>query len=149
GRQGRELADLIELARAGAVAFSDDGDPVEDAHLFRSALEYAHAARRPVFEHEEDRALSGRGVMHEGVVSADLGLPGIPAAAEEAAVSRDLAIARLTGARLHLQHVSTAGSLELVRRAKASGLAVTCEVTPHHLAMTDAWVAGSRSFVWE
>jgi dihydroorotase len=149
GRHGRELADLVELARAGAVAFSDDGDPVEDARLFRSALEYAHAARRPVFEHEEDRGLSGRGVMHEGAVSAELGLPGIPGAAEEAAVARDLAIAKLTGARLHLQHVSTAGSLELVRRAKASGLQVTCEVTPHHLALTDAWVAGSRSFVWE
>ena len=149
GRNGRELADLIELARAGAVAFSDDGDPVEDARLFRSALEYAHAAGRPVLEHAQDRALSGRGVMHEGAVSADLGLPGIPAAAEESAVARDVAIAKLTGARLHLQHVSTAGSLELVRRAKAEGLQVTCEVAPHHLALTDAWVAGSRALAWE
>jgi dihydroorotase len=149
GRQGRELADLVELATAGAVAFSDDGDPVDDARLFRSALEYAHAARRPVLEHAMDRALAGRGVMHEGAVSADLGLPGIPAAAEESAVARDIALARLTGARLHLQHVSTAGALELVRRAKADGLPVTCEVTPHHLSLTDAWVAGSRAFAWE
>ena len=149
GRNGRELADLIELAHAGAVAFSDDGDPVEDARLFRSALEYAHAAGRPVLEHAQDRALSGRGVMHEGAVSADLGLPGIPAAAEESAVARDVAIAKLTGARLHLQHVSTARSLELVRRAKAEGLQVTCEVAPHHLALTDAWVAGSRALAWE
>jgi dihydroorotase len=96
-----------------------------------------------------DRALSGKGVMHEGAVSADLGLPGIPAAAEESAVARDIALAKLTGARLHLQHVSTAGSLELVRRAKADGVAVTCEVAPHHLALTDEWVAGSRAFVWE
>ena len=149
GRRGAELADLIELARAGAVAFSDDGDPVEDARLFRSALEYAHAAGRPILEHTQDRALSARGVMHEGTVSADLGLAGMPAAAEESAIARDLALAKLTGGRLHLQHVSTAGSLELVRRAKAEGLAVTCEVTPHHLAMTDGWVAGSRAFVWE
>ncbi len=96
-----------------------------------------------------DRALAGRGVMHEGAVSADLGLPGIPAAAEESAVARDIAIARLTGARLHLQHVSTAGALDLVRRAKADGLRITCEVTPHHLSLTDEWVAGSRAFVWE
>jgi len=87
--------------------------------------------------------------MHEGAVSAALGLPGVPAAAEEAALARDVALAKLTGARLHLQHVSTAGALAIVRRAKADGLAVTCEVTPHHLALTDEWVAGSRAFVWE
>jgi dihydroorotase len=149
GRRGTELADLVELAAAGAVAFSDDGDPVDDARLFRSALEYARAAGRAVLEHPQDRVLSGRGVMHEGAVSADLGLPGLPGAAEESAVARDLAIAKLTGARLHLQHISTAGALDLVRRAKADGLAVTCEVTPHHLALTDTWVAGSRAFAWE
>src|SRR5205823_11096068 len=125
GRKGKELADLVELAAAGAVAFSDDGSPVDDARLFRSALEYARAADRPVLEHPQDLALSARGVMHEGRVSADLGLPGIPAAAEEAAIARDLALAKLSGARLHLQHVSTARSVELVRRAKADGLAVT------------------------
>jgi dihydroorotase len=149
GRKGRELADLMELAAAGAVAFSDDGDPVDDARLFRSALEYARSAGRPVLEHPQDRALSARGVMHEGAVSADLGLPGMPAAAEEAAVARAVAVARLVGGRLHLQHISTAGSLDLVRRAKADGLSVTCEVTPHHLALTDEWVAGSRRLVWE
>ncbi len=149
GREGKRLADLVELAAAGAVAFSDDGDPVDDARLFRSACEYAHAAARPILEHVQDRSLSGKGVMHEGAVSAALGLPGMPAAAEEAAVARDIAIAKLTGARLHLQHLSTAGSLELVRRAKADGVPITCEVTPHHLALTDDWVAGSRAFVWD
>ena len=148
-RRGRELADLVELARAGAVAFSDDGSPVSDGRLFRSALEYARSADRVVIEHPQDTALSGRGVMHEGAVSAALGLAGVPAAAEEVAVARDLAIARLTGARLHLTHLSTRGAVELVRQAKAGGLAVTADVTPHHLALTDDWVAGSRAFAWE
>ena len=149
GRKGTELADLVELAAAGAVAFSDDGAPVSDGQLFRNALEYARAAGRPIFEHPQDQALSGGGVMHEGVVSARLGLPGMPAAAEESAIARDLALAKLTGGRLHLSHVSTAGGVELVRRAKAGGLAVTAEVTPHHLALTDEWVAGSRAFAWD
>ena len=149
GRKGKELADLVELAAAGAVAFSDDGSPVDDAQLFRNALEYARAAGRPILEHSQDLALSAGGVMHEGVVSARLGLPGMPAAAEESAIARDLALAKLTGGRLHLSHVSTAGGVDLVRRAKVDGLAVTCEVTPHHLALTDEWVAGSRAFAWE
>ena len=149
GRRGKELADLVELAAAGAVAFSDDGAPVDDARLFRHALEYAHAKDLLIIEHPQDLALSSKGVMHEGAVSARLGLPGIPAAAEESAVSRDIALAKLTGARLHLTHLSTAGSVELVRRAKREGIAVTCDVTPHHLAMTDEWVAGSRAFAWE
>jgi len=149
GRRGKELADLVELAAAGAVAFSDDGSPVADAQLFRNALEYARAAGRPILEHSQDLALSAGGVMHEGVVSARLGLAGMPSAAEESAIARDLALARLAGGRLHLSHVSTAGSVELVRRAKADGLAVTAEVTPHHLALTDEWVAGSRAFAWE
>ncbi|TMJ94892.1 MAG: dihydroorotase [Actinobacteria bacterium] len=149
GRKGKELADLVELAAAGAIAFSDDGAPVEDARLFRSALEYARAADRLVMEHPQDLALSAHGVMHEGRVSADLGLAGLPAAAEEAAIARDVALAKLSGARLHLQHVSTAGGIALVRRAKADGVRVTCEVTPHHLALTDAWVAGERAFAWE
>jgi dihydroorotase len=148
-RAGRELADLVELAAAGAVAFSDDGSPVSDAHLFRSALEYARAKDLLLIEHPQDMALSGKGVMHEGAVSARLGLPGVPSAAEETAVARDLEIAELTGARLHLTHISTAGSVRLVRDAKARGLRVTCDVTPHHLAMTDDWVAGSRAFAWE
>ncbi len=149
GREGRELADLVELAAAGAVAFSDDGSPVEDARLFRSALEYARVTGRPVIEHPQDLALTAKGVMHEGAISARLGLPGMPAAAEEAAVARDIALATMTGARLHLTHLSTAGSIELVRRAKADGASITCDVTPHHLAMTDDWVAGSRAFAWE
>jgi len=149
GREGRELADLVELAAAGAVAFSDDGSPVDDARLFRSALEYARVTGRPVIEHAQDLALSARGVMHEGAVSARLGLPGVPAAAEETAVARDIALAKMTGGRLHLTHLSTAGSIELVRRAKAEGAPITCDVTPHHLAMTDDWVAGSRAFAWE
>src|SRR6266480_7567107 len=148
-RKGRELADLVELAEAGAVAFSDDGIPVDDARLFRSALEYSRSAGRVVIEHPQDLSLSAKGVMHEGSVSARLGLPGMPAAAEESAVARDIALARMTGARLHLTHLSTAGSIELVRRAKADGLAVTCDVTPHHLAMTDEWVAGSRFLAWD
>jgi len=149
GRKGKELADLVELAAAGAVAFSDDGSPVADAQLFRNALEYARAAGRPILEHSQDLALSAGGVMHEGVVSARLGLAGMPSAAEESAIARDLTLARLAGGRLHLSHLSTAGSVELVRRAKADGLAVTAEVTPHHLALTDEWVAGSRAFAWE
>lgn len=149
GRKGRELADLVELAAAGAVAFSDDGSPVDDARLFRHALEYAHARDLLLIEHPQDLALSTKGVMHEGIVSARLGLPGIPAAAEESAVARDIALVKLTGARLHLTHLSTAGSIELVRRAKRDGVPVTCDVTPHHLAMTDEWVAGSRAFAWE
>jgi len=149
GRKGKELADLVELAEAGAVAFSDDGSPVDDPRLFRSALEYARSAGRVVIEHPQDTALSAKGVMHEGAVSARLGLPGMPAAAEETAVARDITLARITGARLHLTHVSTAGSIELVRRAKADGVPVTCDITPHHLALTDEWVAGSRAFAWE
>jgi dihydroorotase len=149
GRAGHELADLIELAAAGAVAFSDDGSPVDDARLFRHALEYARAKDLLVIEHSQDMALSAKGVMHEGVVSARLGLPGIPSAAEETAVARDLELAELTGARLHLTHLSTAGSVALVRAAKAGGIRVTCDVTPHHLALTDEWVAGSRALAWE
>jgi len=149
GRRGADLADLVELARAGAVAFSDDGSPVSDSRLFRSALEYAQVAGRVVIEHPQDVSLSGNGVMHEGAASAGLGLPGMPAAAEETAVARDLALARLTGARLHLTHLSTRAAIELVRQAKADGLAVTADVTPHHLALTDEWVSGSRRFAWE
>ena len=149
GRRGKELADLVELAAAGAVAFSDDGAPVEDARLFRHALEYARAKDLLVIEHAQDLALSGKGVMHEGIVSARLGLAGVPAAAEESAVSRDIALAKLVGARVHLTHLSTEGSIDLVRRAKREGVPVTCDVTPHHLSMTDEWVAGRRMFAWE
>ena len=149
GRAGRELSDLIELAAAGAVAFSDDGAPVSDARLFRHALEYAWTKDLLVIEHAQDMALSGKGVMHEGVVSARLGLPGSPSMAEDAAVARDIAIAEMTGARLHLTHISTRGAIASIRDAKRRGIRVTCDVTPHHLAMTDDWVGGSRMFAWE
>ena len=149
GRKGESLADLIELAKAGAVAFSDDGAPLQDARLMRYALEYARATGLPVIDHAQDAELAGKGVMHEGTVSALLGLPGIPAAAEETAIARDLALVRLSGGRLHVAHVTTAHGVSLIRDAKREGLAVTCEVTPHHLALTDAWVAGDRAFAWE
>ena len=149
GRAGRELADLIELSAAGAVAFSDDGSPVDDAQLFRHAMEYARTKDLLIIEHAQDMGLSGKGAMHEGVVSARLGLPGIPSAAEETAVARDISIAEMTGARLHLTHVSTKGAIASIRDAKARGIRVTCDVTPHHLSMTDDWVAGSRAFAWE
>ncbi len=135
GRAGKELAELAELAAAGAVAFSDDGSPVGDAHLMRRALEYASMLDLPVVDHCEDPSLSG-GVMHEGWVAARLGLRGVPAAAEESMVARDIALAELTGARVHIAHASTAGSVELLRRARAAGLPVTAEVTPHHLCLS-------------
>ncbi|MBI1885160.1 MAG: dihydroorotase [Chloroflexi bacterium] len=144
GRKGEALAELAELAQAGVVAFSDDGDPVSDPHLLRRALEYARPFGLPLIGHCEDRALATGGVMHEGWVAARLGLRGVPAAAEESAVARDIALAALTGARLHVAHVSTAGAVELIRRARASGLPVTAEVTPHHLTLThEAVLVGS------
>ncbi|MCJ7509800.1 MAG: dihydroorotase [Dehalococcoidia bacterium] len=137
GRQGKELAEMGDLAEAGAVAFSDDGSPVADGALMRHALEYASVFALPVIEHCEEPSLSHEGVMHEGWVANRLGLRGIPAAAEEAAVARNIALAEFTGTHLHVAHVSTAGSVELVRAAKARGVQVTAEVTPHHLALTD------------
>lgn len=135
-RAGRELADMAELAAAGAVAFSDDGSPVRDAHLMRRALEYAGMLGLPVIDHCEEPSLSAGGVMHEGWVAARLGLRGVPATAEEAMVARDIALAELTGSRVHIAHVSTTGSVDLIRWAKARRLPVTAEVTPHHLALT-------------
>jgi dihydroorotase len=149
GRAGRELADLMELSAAGAVAFSDDGAPVDDARLFRHALEYARTRDLLIIEHAQDMRLSGSGVMHDGVVSARLGLPGSPSAAEETAIARDIALAEMTGARLHLTHVSTRGAIASIREAKSRGLRITCDVTPHHLSMTEDWVGGSRAFAWE
>jgi len=149
GRRGKELADLVELAAAGAVAFSDDGSPVDDARLFRSAVEYARARDLLVIEHPQDQVLSGQGVMNEGAVSAMLGLPGIPNAAEETAVARAILIAGELDARVHLTHISTAGSVDMIRAAKARSIPVSCDVTPHHLALTDDWVAGRRALAWE
>ena len=143
GRAGRELADLAELAQAGAIAFSDDGAPVADAHLMRRALEYAAMLGAPVIDHCEDPALSAGGVMHEGWVSTRLGLRGAPAAAEETMVARDIALAEATGSHVHIAHVSTAGSVDIIRQAKARGVPVTAEVTPHHLALTHEAIIGS------
>jgi len=149
GRRGKELADLVELAAAGAVAFSDDGSPVDDGALFRHALEYGQARGLLLIEHPQDVALSGKGVMNDGEVSAALGLAGIPNAAEESAVARAILIAGALGARVHLTHVSTAGSVDMIRAAKSRKIPVTCDVTPHHLAMTDDWVRGRRALAWE
>ena len=143
GRAGSDLAELAELAEGGAVAFSDDGSPVADAHLMRRALEYASMLGLPVVDHCEERSLAEGGVMHEGWVATRLGLTGVPAAAEEMMVARDIALAELTGSRVHIAHVSTAGSVDLIRRAKARGLPLTAEVTPHHLALTHEAVLGA------
>ncbi len=142
GLAGRELAEMGEMHRAGIVAVSDDGQPIQDGLLMRRALEYASTFDLPVIAHEEDRALSQGGVMNEGEWSFRLGLPGIPSAAEESMVARDLAILERTGGHLHIAHLSTAGSVELVRAAKRRGLPVTAEVTPHHFTLTEAAVAG-------
>ena len=144
GRQGKELADLQELFASGAVAFSDDGDPVHDSNLMRMALTYSADLGRPVSNHCQDFHLCGEGVMAEGAVATRLGLHGIPPAAEEAMIARDISLAQATGGRLHVAHISTAGSIPLLRRAKELGLHVTSEVCPHHLTITDEWALGSR-----
>jgi len=154
GGAGETLAALGELADAGVVGFSDDGAPVRSAAILRNALAYAGAADLPIVDHPEDATQTDGAEANDGFIATILGLRGWPIAAEETAVARDLAIlaevARdVPGARLHLTHVSTAGSLELVRRAKAAGLPVTCDVTPHHIALTDEWIAGARRFAWE
>jgi dihydroorotase len=142
GLQGERLAEIGEMHRAGIVAVSDDGRPVMDAGLMRRALEYTSMFGLPVIAHEEDRHLADGGTMNEGVTSLRLGLRGVPAAAEEVMVARDIALVALTGGRLHVAHLSTAGSVALVRDAKARGLAVTAEAAPHHLFLTDAAVVG-------
>jgi dihydroorotase len=154
GRAGETLAALGELADAGVVGFSDDGAPVRSATILRNALAYAGALGLPIVDHPEDPTQTLGAEANDGFVATVLGLRGWPSAAEEAAVARDLAIlAEVTrevpGARLHLTHVSTAAALELVRRAKAADLPVTCDVTPHHLALTDEWIAGARRFAWD
>jgi dihydroorotase len=137
GLKGEEMAELADLRAAGCVAASDDGKPVYNAQLMRRALEYCSMLGMPVVAHEEDANLNEGGVMHEGYYSTLLGMRGIPAASEETMVARDVILARLTGAHVHIAHLSTAGAVEAVRRAKAEGVRVTCEVTPHHLALTD------------
>jgi len=141
GSAGKELAEMGEMKNAGIVAVSDDGRPVPTPGMMRRALEYANGFDLTVVDHCQDPSLSAGGVMHEGRWSLILGLRGIPAAAEEMDAVRDCVLAKLTGARVHLAHVSTAGAIEAVRRAKESGLNVTCEVAPHHWTLTDEAVS--------
>lgn len=142
GLAGERLSEMGDMVKAGAVAFSDDGRCVMNAQLMRRALEYSKIWDKPVISHAEEADLARGGQMHEGYWSTVLGLKGIPAAAEEVVVARDIILAELTGGRLHIAHLSTAGSLELVRRAKERGINVTCEVTPHHLILTDENLQG-------
>ncbi len=137
GRKGEHMAPLAELASAGAVAFTDDGDPVYDGEIMRRALEYAKMFNKPIIQHAQDLPLTKGGVMNEGFNSTSLGLAGMPATAEDIMVARDIQLARYTDAQYHVAHMSTSGCVELVRAAKTNGLKVTCEVTPHHFTLTD------------
>jgi dihydroorotase len=136
GQRGEQLTEFGEMVQAGAVAVSDDGKPVKSSHLMRTALEYAKTFGIPVADHCEDMSLAEGGAMHEGLVSARLGLKGIPSAAEEIMVARDIILAGLTGGHVHLCHMSTRGSVELIRWGKARGLRITAEATPHHFTLT-------------
>ena len=154
GRAGEQLSAMGELADAGVLGFSDDGAPVRTPRLLRNALIYAGMLGRPIVEHAEDIDLTSGAEAHEGYVASVLGLAGWPAAAEANAIARDLGVLAAAlrdepRARLHLTHVSTRAGLDLVRRAQAGGLPVTCDVTPHHLAFIDEWIAGSRRWAWE
>jgi dihydroorotase len=154
GRTGEQLSAMGELADAGVIGYSDDGAPVRTPNILRSALLYAGMLGLPVVEHAEDSELTGGAEANEGYVASIMGLQGWPTAAEVNAVSRDLAVLEDAlrdepRVRLHLTHLSTAASLDLVRRAKAAGLPVTCDVTPHHLALADEWIAGARRWSWE
>jgi dihydroorotase len=141
GSRGEELAELADMRDAGAVAFSDDGRPVPNAGLMRRAMQYCKMLGVPVISHCEDQSLVAGGVMHEGYYSTVLGLKGIPASAEEVMVARDIILAAETGCPLHIAHISTAGSVALVREAKKRGYPVTAEATPHHFTLTDRAVA--------
>ncbi len=146
GSLGQTLSEYGDQKAAGAVAFSDDGHPVMNPMLMRRALEYARTFQVPLIAHEEDLDLRANGVMHEGRVSLELGLRGIPAAAEETMIFRDLALLQLTGGRLHIAHVSAFGSVALIRAAKAAGLTVTAETAPHYFSLTDEAVRGYDTF---
>jgi len=141
GRRGDKLVPMAELARLGVRLFTDDGKGVQHGGLMRRALEYASGLGVVLAQHCEDEQIAAGGQMHEGAWSSRLGIAGQPALAEEAMLARDLALVRLTGAPMHFLHLSTAGSVQMIKRAKAEGLGVTCEVTPHHLALSDAAVA--------
>ena len=136
GQKGEKLAEFGEMVGAGAVAVSDDGKPVASSHMMRTALEYARTFNIPVADHCEDMSLAEGGAMHEGIISTRLGLKGIPAAAEEIMVARDIILAQHTGGHVHLCHMSTRGSVELIRRGKEKGIKVTAEATPHHFSLT-------------
>ncbi|MFC2075837.1 dihydroorotase [candidate division KSB1 bacterium] len=142
GRAGEELAELADMARAGAVGFTDDGDSVRDSHIMRRALEYAKMTGKPIINHAEDHAVAQDGVMNEGIVSTRLGLGGIPSESEEIIIDRDIMLARLADGRLHETHISTGRGLDLIRAAKADGLKVTCDCTPHHLFLDEEAVIG-------
>ena len=142
GSEGKELAEIGDLRRSGCVAISDDGRPVMNSLVMRRAMEYALAFDLTVVDHCEDLHLAEGGCMNEGLVSTELGLPGIPSAAEDVMVARNLSLSELTGARLHLAHISTAGSVRMVREAKARGIKVTAEACPHHFTLTEEVVRG-------
>ncbi len=142
GLEGEVMTEMAALVEAGAVAFSDDGATIMNASVMRSVLEYSRLVDKPVIVHAEDCGLRGEGVVNEGRVSTVIGLPGNPVEAEEIMVARDLRLAALTGARLHIAHVSAGGSVQLIREAREAGLAVTAEATPHHLTLTDEATAG-------
>lgn len=137
GQEGKELAEIGDMILAGAAAISEDGNYVRSAKIMRTGLEYTGIFGKPVITHAEDEELVGEGVMHEGKVSAILGMKGRPAVGEDVAVARDILLAEYTGGRLHVAHVSTKGAVDLIRQAKQRGVKVTAEVTPHHLALTD------------
>ncbi|MCE5248962.1 dihydroorotase [bacterium] len=141
GREGKELVEMHDMAHAGAVGFSDDGSGVANARIMLNALRYAAMVGKPVIAHEENADLSKDGHMNESALSAELGLRGIPRLAEDAPIMRDVAIAEYTGTRLHVTHLSTRGAVEIIRAAKARGVNVTCDVTPHHLTLTEKLVA--------
>lgn len=142
GRKGKELTEMKELLDAGVIALSDDGDPVSDSRIMRLALEYAGQWGIPLISHCEDKSLVGDGVMNEGTISTILGLKGITPAAEEVMVARDVILAKITKAPLHIAHVSTKGSVEIIRKAKEIGIAVTCETAPHYFSANEKWVEG-------
>ncbi len=144
GLEGHAMAEIGEMVEAGIVAVTDDGKPVANSRLMRRVLEYSRSFGIPVLAHEEDPELAAGGAMNEGEVSTLMGMQGIPSAAEEVMIARDIILTELTGGHLHVQHVSTRGALDLVRMAKRKGLPVTCEVTPHHFSLTDRDVMESN-----
>ena len=142
-RMGKEITEMLELSSAGCVGFSDDGSPVSNSRIMFIAMQYAAFLNLPIIDHCEDLELSHSGQVHDGWVAARLGLQGIPAAAEESIVARDIALAGITGAKLHITHVSTSGSVDLIRSAKHKGIPITADVTPHHLTLTEEAVLKS------